>query len=72
MLRAEGRHAGVHVQLLVTLWIAAQQTPLSLRFSKQEYWNGLPFPPPGDRPHPGIKPVSLMSPSLPPGQPKAT
>ena len=34
------------------------------RFSKQEYWNGLPYPPPGDLPDPGIKPVSLMSPKL--------
>ena len=64
MLRAEGRHACVHVQLLVTLWIAAQQTPLSLRFSKQEYWNGLHFPSLGDFPDPGIKPMSPMSPAL--------
>ena len=33
-------------------------------FSRQEYWNGLPFPPPGDIPDPGIKPVSLASPAL--------
>ena len=33
-------------------------------FPRQEYWSGLPFPPPGDLPHPGIEPVSLMSPAL--------
>ena len=37
--------------------------PLSMGFSRQEYWSGLPFPSPGDRPHPGIKPASLMSPA---------
>ena len=40
------------------------QAPLSMGFSKQEYWNGLPCPPPGDLPDPGIKPTSLMSPAL--------
>ena len=35
-----------------------------MRFSKQEYWSGLPCPPPGDLPNPGIEPVSLMSPAL--------
>ena len=39
-------------------------TLLSMKFSKQEYWNGLPFPPPGDLPNPGIKPESLASPVL--------
>ena len=34
------------------------QAPLSMGFSEQEYWSGLPFPPPGDLPHPGIKPTS--------------
>ena len=38
--------------------------PLSMGFSRQEYWSGLPFPPPGDLPNPGIKPISLMSPAL--------
>ena len=37
--------------------------PLSMGFSRQEYWSGLPFPSPGDLPHPGIKPASLMSPA---------
>ena len=47
-----------HDRLLATLWIAAQQAPLSMRFSRQQYWSGLPCPPPGDLPHPGIEPVS--------------
>ena len=42
----------------------ACQASLSTGFSKQEYWNGLPYPPPGGLLHPGIKPVSLMSPAL--------
>ena len=39
------------------------QAPLSMEFSKQEYRSGLPFPSPGDFPHPGIKPGSLTSPA---------
>ena len=38
--------------------------PLSMGFSRLEYWSGLPCPPPGDLPHQGIQPVSLMSPAL--------
>ena len=45
----------------VTLWTVAHQAPLSMGFSKQEYWSGLPCPPPGDLPDPGIEPMSLMS-----------
>ena len=52
------------VQLFVTRWTVAHQAPLSTGFSRQEYWNGLPFLPPGDLPDPGIKPVSLVSPAL--------
>ena len=48
----------------VTPQMAARQAPLSLRFSRQEYWSGLPFPPPGDRPHPGTESSSLVSPAL--------
>ena len=48
-----------HVQLLVTPWTVAHQSPLSMEFSRQEYWSRLPFPPPGDLPNPGIKPLSL-------------
>ena len=47
-----------------TLWTATHQAPLSMGFSRQEYWSGLPFPPPGDIPDPGIKPVSFASPVL--------
>ena len=48
-----------HVQLFVTLWIVAHQAPLSMEFSKQEHWSGLPCPSPGDLPYPGIEPMSL-------------
>ena len=50
-----------HVQLFVTLWTVACQAPLSMGFSRQEYWSGLPCPPPGDLLDPGIKPMSSMS-----------
>ena len=53
-----------HVQLLVALWTVARQAPRPVGFSKQEYWSGLPFPPPGDLPHPGTKPTSPTSPVL--------
>ena len=53
-----------HVLLFVTLWTVARQTPLSMGFSRPEYWNGLLFPPPGDFSELGIKPASLMSPAL--------
>ena len=49
------------VWLCVTPWTVARQAPLSMGFSRQYYWSGLPWPPPGDLPHPGIKPMSLMS-----------
>ena len=42
-----------------TLWTVARQTPLSMGFSRQEYWSGLPCPRPGDLPHPGIELASL-------------
>ena len=48
----------------VTPWTVAHQAPLSMGFSRQEYWSGLPCPPPGDLPNPGIEPASLMSPAL--------
>ena len=53
-----------HVQLFVTPWTISRQAPLSVGFSTQECWSGLPFPPPGDLPHPGIEPMSLISPAL--------
>ena len=46
------------VRLFATPWTVTQQAPLSMGFSRQEYWNGLPFPSPGDLPHPGIEPRS--------------
>ena len=49
---------------LVTPWTVACHVSLSMEFSRQEYWTGLPFPTPGDLPDPGIKPVSLASPAL--------
>ena len=52
------------VWLFATLLTLACQAPLSMGFSRQEYWNGLPCPPPGDLPNPGIEPMSLMSPAL--------
>ena len=48
----------------MTLWTIARQAPLSMGFSRWEYWSGLPLPSPGDLLHPGIKPSSLMSPAL--------
>ena len=53
-----------HVQLFATLWTVNFQAPLSMRFSWQEYWGGLPCPPAGDLPNPGIEPISLRSPEL--------
>ena len=53
-----------HVQLYVTAWTAARQTPLSMGLSRQEYWSGLPFPTPGDLLDPGIEPASPASPAL--------
>ena len=53
-----------HVLLFATLWTIACQAPLSMGFSRQEYWSGLPCSPPGDLPDPGIEPTSLMSPAL--------
>ena len=47
-----------HVWLSVTPWTVAHQAPLSMGFSRQEYWSGLLFPPSGDLPDPGIKPAS--------------
>ena len=67
------------VQLCATLQTGARQAPLSMGFSRQEYWSELPFPIPGDLLNPGIKPMFLACPALPgrffttgpPGKPKA-
>ena len=52
-----------HVWLFVTLWTIARQAPLSMGFSRQEYWSWSPFPSPGNLPNPWIKPVSPGSPA---------
>ena len=49
---------GNHVQLFAVLWIVARQAPLSMGFSRQEYWSGLQCTSPGESPNPGIEPVS--------------
>ena len=46
------------VRLFANPWTVAYQAPLSMGFSRQEYWSGLPFPSPGDLPDPGIEPWS--------------
>ena len=51
-------HSFSHVQLFSTPCTVARQAPLSMGFSRHEYWSGLPFPSPGDLPHPGIEPRS--------------
>ena len=50
--------------VFATLWIIVHQAPLSMGFSRQEYWSGLSCLPPGDPPDLGIKPASLTSPAL--------
>ena len=62
------------VRLFATPWTTAYQAPLSIGFSRQEFWGGLPFPSPGDLPDPGIEPESPASqadslPSELPGKP---
>ena len=65
------------VRLFATLWTVAYQAPLNTGFSRQEYWSGLPWPPPGELPDPETEPASLTSPALaagslplaPPGKP---
>ena len=67
-----------HVQLFTTPWTVACQAPLSMGLSRQEYWSELPFPPPGDRPNPGVESTFPVSPALagrfltiaPPGKPQ--
>ena len=61
-----------HGRPFVTPWTVAHQALMSMGFSRQEYWSGLPFPTPGDLPKPGIEPAALASPALagttPPGK----
>ena len=66
-----------HVWFFMTPWTVAHHARLSMKFSRQEYWSGLPFPPSGNLLNPGIEPTSLVSPALagrfftiePPGKP---
>ena len=68
------------VRLFVTPWTVPRQAPLSMGFSRQEYWSGVPSPSPGDLPDPGVEPLSPASPapqadslpSEPPGKPMNT
>ena len=65
------------VQLFGAPWTGAHKVPLSMGFSRQEYWSRVPFPPPGDHPNSGIKPGSPALqvdslPSEPPGKPRIT
>ena len=53
-----------HVGLFEVPWTIARQAPLSMGFSRQDYWSELPFPSPGDLPNLGIEHMSLMSPAL--------
>ena len=53
-----------YAQLFVTQWAIVRQAPLSMGFSRQEYWSGLPCPPPGDRPNPGNESTSVTSPAF--------
>ena len=65
MIKEIGHYMCVYMlsrfQLFVTPWTVAYQTPLSMEFSRQEYWSGLPFPTPEDLPNPWIE---LISPAL--------
>ena len=68
-----------HVWLFATPWTVVPQAPLSMEFSRWEYWSGLPFPSLGDLSYPGMEPAFLTSPELagrffttkPPGKPLA-
>ena len=63
-LRQIERCCCCYLRLFATLWTVACQAPLSMGFSRQEYWSGWPCSPPGDLPDPGIKVKSPMSPAL--------
>ena len=51
----------IHIDFFVTPCTVAHQASLSMKFSRQEYWRGVPFPPPGDLSNPGVEPASLAS-----------
>ena len=52
------------VLLFATPWTVAHQAPLSMEFSRQEYWSGFPLPAAGELPNPGIEPTALASPKI--------
>ena len=60
----EEMHAQSCLTLFMASWTAAHQVSLSMEFSRQEYWSGLPFPSLGDLPDPGMEPTTSVSPSL--------
>ena len=64
MVKSESGSHFSCIQLFATPWTVACQSPLSMDFSRQEYWSGLLFPTPGDLPDPGIEPTSPVSPAL--------
>ena len=73
-MKSESEKSLSRVRLFATPWTVAHQAPPSMEFTRQEYWSGLPFPPPGDLPDPGIEPESptLQADALPsesPGNP---
>ena len=55
IINSKSEWALSHVRLFVTLWTVANEAPLSMGLPRQEYWSGLPLPPPGDRPNPRIE-----------------
>ena len=64
MIRLQSVRMLSRVSLFMTSWTVAHQAPLFMEFSRQEYWSGFPFPPPGDLPDPRIESMSLVSPAL--------
>ena len=68
-----GANVSTVMSYSATTWTVAHQPPLSMKFSRQEYWSGLPCPPPGDLPTPGIKPMfpAVQADSLPSEPPGA-
>ena len=71
--RAHACTLSLSVMSFVTPWTVPGQAPLSMGFSRQEYWSGLPFPLPGDLPHPGLSCISALADrpftTEPPGKP---
>ena len=63
-MHAKSLQSSSRLRFFVTLWTTVCQAPLSLGFSRQEYWSGLPCPPSGDLPDPGVKSESPASPAF--------